>query len=236
MDDLQIIDGNTFISQKIWDSIYKKQMNPARDWLKDNQETILAEYNKMLFLEMWNKYAKGTVSAWEMAAMCFYHSEHELANVNFSRYGIIDFNSLSSEPEVDYFFRRGGKEIPIYKLRRIAGTVIAKDDTRCSISLLTTSGVVNVKFTRDYYGQFKRQISQVQADGTKKVVEKSWFSRGNMLLVTGYRREDTWISKTYANTEGHQLYRIDEVVDDEIKIRHERFTGDGTLEEDEMDY
>lgn len=236
LDNLQIINGNTFILQKTWDNIYKKQMDAARDWLKDNQEQVLAEYNKQLFLEVWQKYATGTTSAWEMSALTFYHGEHELANVNFTRYGIVDFNDLSPDSEVDYFFKRAGRQIPIFKLSRIAGTVIAKDDARCSISLLTTTGVVTVKFTRDYYGLFKRQISQIQPDGTKKVVEKGWFSRGNMLLVTGFRREDTFVAKTYANTEGHQLYRIDEVVGDEIKIRHDRYTGTGVLEEEEMDY
>ena len=48
-------------------------------------------------------------------------------------------------------FKRNGKQIPLYKLYRIAGTVISKNDARHSISLLTTSGVVNVKFTKEYY-------------------------------------------------------------------------------------
>ena len=63
-----------------------------------------------------------------MDSLCFYHGEHELANVDKERYGIIDFNKLPTEPEVDYFFKRNGKQIPIYKLFRIIGTVIAKND------------------------------------------------------------------------------------------------------------
>lgn len=235
-DKLEVFNGVVCILQTDWDKIYKKQMDAARDWLKDNQEEILMKYNEQLFLEVWNKYASGTLSAWEMNALCFYHGKHELSHVNLNRYGIIDFNSLSPDSEVDYFFKKSGKEIPIYKLNRIAGTVIAKDDSRCTVSLLTTTGVVQVKFSRDYYGMFKRQVSQIQPDGSKKVLEKSWFGRGNMILVTGYRREDTWVAKTYAKTEGHQLYHIDKVVGDEIILRHERFSGDGTLEEDEMDY
>ena len=71
------------------------------------------------------------------------------------KYGIVDFNELSPIPEVDYFFKRGNNQIPIYKLHRIAGTVLAKNDTRCSVMLLTTTGVVSVKFSRDYYAMFK---------------------------------------------------------------------------------
>ena len=47
---------------------------------------------------------------------------------------------------------------------------------------------------------FKKQISQIQADGSKKVIEKSWFKRGNKLMITGFRRDDTFVAKTYANT------------------------------------
>lgn len=235
-DKLEVINGIVCILQTEWDKIYKKNMNFVREWLKENQEKILKEYNSQLFLKSWKKYAKGTTSSWEMAAMCFYHGEHELAKVDSSKYGVINFNELAPKSDIDYFYKRGGRQIPVYKIYRIMGTVIAKDDTRHSISLLTTTGVVNVKFSTEYYGMFKRQISQIQPDGSKKVIEKSWFSRGNMLLVSGYRREDTFVAKTYARTEGHQLYHIDEVVGDQIKLRHERFSGDGTLNEDEMDY
>ena len=151
------------------------------------------------------------------------------------RYGIVDFNELSPIPEVDYFFKRGNNQIPIYKLHRIAGTVLAKNDTRCSVMLLTTTGVVSVKFSRDYYAMFKKQISQVQPDGTKKIMEKGWFGRGNMLMVTGFRRDDQFVGKTYKSTDSHQLYKIDEVCGDQIKIRNERWTAADAFEEEEYE-
>ena len=234
-DKLEVINGIVCIPQTKWDKIYQKQMDVARNWLKEHQEEVLKEYNTNLFAAAWEKYAEGNTSHWEMQSMCFYHGKHELADVNLLRYGISDFNSLPAEAEIDYYFKRGGHQIPIFKLRRIAGTVIAKNDVRCSISLLTTTGVVNVKFTREYFAMFKKQISQIQADGTKKVVEKGWFSRGNMLVVTGFRRGDSFVGKTYKNTETHQLYKIDKVVGDELVLRHERFSGDGTLIEEEME-
>ena len=51
---------------------------------------------------------------------------------------------------------------------------------------------------------FDKQISERQLDGTKKVKEKSWFNRGNMIVVTGIRSGDDFISKKYASTGGHQ--------------------------------
>lgn len=233
IDDLEIIENIPCIKQKVWDNIYQFQMDFVRDWLKENQQEALTEYNTALFKEMWDKYAGGNISHWEMDSLCFYHGEHELANINNNRYGLVNFNDLSPEPEVDYFFKRNGVQIPIFKLHRIAGTVIAKDDSRTSVTLLTTSGVVTVKFSRDQYARFKKQVSQIQPDGTKKVIEKSWFKRGTMLVVTGFRRDDQFVAKTYANTQGHQLYKITNVVGDEIQLQHERVSPQGSYEEED---
>ncbi len=223
LDNLDVINGCTCILQTKWDKIYQKVMDTARDWLRDNQEAMLKRYNTLLFQEIWNKYAQGSISAWEMESLCFYYHEHELQNIKSEKYGLKDFFSLNTEPEVDYFFKRKGKEIPIYKIFRIAGTIISKNDTRSSISLLTTTGVVNVKFTKDYFAMFNRQLSEKQEDGTKKITEKGWFSRGTKVLVQGYRRDDMFIAKTYSNTVGHQLYKITEVTEDgELKLQHER--------------
>lgn len=210
-------------------------MDAAREWLKANQNEVLSEYNKQLFMESWMKYANGNTSHWEMQSVCFYHGEHELANVNMSRYGIVNFNDLSPTPEVDYFYKRGGIQIPIFKLNRIVGTVIAKNDNKSSIMLLTTTGVVNVKFTRDQYALFKKQISQVQVDGSKKIMERGWFTRGTMLMITGFRREDTFVAKTYKNTESHQLYKITEVCGDQVVLQHERWTSADSIEEEDYE-
>ena len=235
-DELEVINGITCILQTKWDKIYQQEMDIAREYLKENQISLLKEYNLALFKEMWNKYAVGSISKWEMDALSFYYHEHELQSVNTYKYGITDFFSLSSEPVVDYMFKRGGNNIPIYKLYRIMGTVISKDDTKSTVTLLTTTGVVTVKFTREYYSMFKKQISQIGADGKKHVIEKSWFSKGNKLMVTGFRRDDMFIGKTYASTSTHQLYKITDVVDGNIKLQHERFTPQNAIEEEEVEY
>ena len=234
-DNIEVINGVTCILQDKWDKIYQKEMDVARDWLKQNQQELLEKYNLELFKEEWNKYAIGSTSKWEMDALCFYHGEHELQNVNTFKYGITDFFKLPSEPEIDYFFKKGNNKIPIFKLHRIIGTVIGKDDTKSTVTLLTTTGVTTVKFSREYYAMFKKQISQIGADGKKHVVEKSWFTRGTMIMVTGFRRDDMFVGKTYSSTEGHQLYKITEVVDGELRLQHERYTAQGVLEEDEYE-
>ena len=222
IEELDVINGYTCILQTKWDKIYQGIMDGARDWLKENHDQVLKQYNTLLFKETWDKYAKGNISAWEMEALCFYYHEHELKDVDMNKYGLVDFNTLPTEPEVDYFFKRNGKEIPIYKTQKIIGTVISKNDTRSSITILTTTGVVAVKFTKEYFAMFNRQISEKQEDGTKKVMEKGWFTRGVKVMCTGFRRDDMFVTKTYKHTPTHQLYKIINVSNGEMELEHER--------------
>ena len=222
-DKIEIVNGCVCIRRKEWDKIYQKTMDGLRDWVKGNQQTLLDNLNLINFKECWSKYAIGTVSAWEMDSLCFYYHDHELADINTGKYGIVSFSELPQQPEVDYYFKRNGKDLPVYTIYKIAGTVLGKNDTRSSISLLTTDGVVSVKFTKEYYAMFKKRISEPAPDGTKTVKEESWFTRGTKLLIQGYRKDDTFIGKTYKNTPGHQLYKITEVNGKNIKITHERY-------------
>lgn len=223
MDLLEVINGLTCIEQTKWEKIYKSTMDKARDWIKENQNEILEKFNTILFKEMWDKYAGKSISAYEMESLCFYYHEHELKDVKMNKYGIVDFNDLSPEPAIDYFFKRNGRDLPIYKISKIIGTVIGKNDTRSSVTLLTTTGVVNVKFTKEYFAMYNRQLSEKQPDGTKKVVEKGWFTRGVKLLVAGYRRDDTFVAKTYKNNGFHQIYKIVNVTDNgELELVHDR--------------
>lgn len=222
-DKVEVINGCVCILRKEWDKIYQKAMDGLRDWIKDNQQTLLNHLNMISFKECWNNYAKGTVSSWEMDSLCFYYHEHELAHVNKDKYGITNFSNLPSSPEVSYYWTRGGKNIPIYTIHKIIGTVLSKNDTRASISLLTPDGVVSVKFTKEYYAMFKKRISEAAENGTRTIKEESWFTRGTKLLVQGFRRDDTFIAKTYKNTPGHQLYRITDICGNDIKITHERY-------------
>ena len=224
MEKLEVINGYTCILQKDWDKIYKGCMDKARDFLKDNQEEMLKKFNELLFKEQWDKYATGNISAWEMESLCFYYHDHELKDIDTEKYGIVNFFDLPTEPAVDYFFKRNGRQIPIYKTYKIIGTVISKNDAKSSVSLLTTNGVVNVKFTKEYYAMFNKQISEKQEDGTKKIKEKGWFTRGTKIMCTGFRRDDMFVTKTYKNTLSHQLYRITNVLSDgDIELTHERY-------------
>jgi DNA polymerase-3 subunit alpha len=221
---IEIVNGNPCILQTEWDKIYQNEMNKAREWISNNQAEILKNLNMSLFKESWDKYASGSISHWEMESVCFYYHEHELINVNNKKYGIVDFSSLSADSEVEKTFRKNGRSIPIFKLSKIAGTVISKDDNHSTVTLLTTTGVVDVKFSKEYYANYNKQISEKNDDGTKSVVEKSWFKRGEKLLITGFRRDEQFVAKTYAATIGHQLYKITDINEEtgDITVIHER--------------
>lgn len=214
------------LSAKAWDKVYQGYMDVFREYIALNKDKILEELNFEIFKEDWDKYAKGTISAWEMDVLCFYYHEHELKYIDLNKYGIADFASLPEEPQVEKTFKRGGSVIPIYKLNKICGTCIAKNKTKSIVYLLTTSGVVPIKFRQEYFSLFDRQISEKHPDGTKTVVEKSWFNRGSKILVQGIRRGDEFVPKKYASTPGHQLYHIDEIVNKtDLLLRHERKGG-----------
>ena len=220
-------DGNLYLGESAWDKkVYQSQMDVFRTWISNNKDAILHNLNAAIFMEDWNKYAKGTVSSWEMEVLCFYYHEHELANINNNLYGFVDFQELPEDPIVDKVFVKNDKEIKIFKLHRICGTCIAKNKTKGTVTLLTTSGVVNVKFRKEYFSLFDKQISEKGADGIKHVVEKSWFNRGNMIVVTGMRSGDDFIAKKYASTGGHQLYKIDKLNDDgTLTLKDSRYQG-----------
>ena len=231
-----MLEGNCrILNAKEWDKkVYQPWMNIFREWIAANKDQILNDLNNKIFMEDWNKYAKGNISAWEMEALCFYYHDHELKDINTKKYGIVDFYELSAEPQIERIFKRGDAQIPIYKLEKICGTCIAKNKTKGIVYLLTTSGVVTVKFSKEYFSMFDRQISQKNPDGTKTIIEKSWFNRGNMILVQGIRRGDEFIPKKYNSTPGHQLYHIDQIVENgELILRHDRASGESEEENDD---
>ena len=201
-----LIQNEDKLDKKTWDKVYKKRMDVFRDWMRENQEDILNQVNQIAFSADWDKYASGNISAWEMEVLCFYYHDHEMKNTNMYKYGLVDFFSLPEEPIIDYVFKKGQSQIPIYRLFKICGTCIAKDKVRNTVSVLTTSGVVRVKFRQEYFALFDKRIVEYDESGTsKKVVEKSWFNRGSMIMVQGFRRGDEFVSKKYARSGGHQL-------------------------------
>ena len=141
---------------------------------------------------------------------CYIH-EHELANAHHA--DVIDYESLAETPQVERYVPIKGKMIPIFRLDRIMGTVLDRDKSKKLVTLLTTTGVVTVK-VYGVFQQYDKQISERGADGKKHVLEKSMFSRGNKIIVTGMRDGDSFVAKKYKNTPYHRIELIDQINDD----------------------
>ena len=213
------------IKQTVWDTIYKKQMDIIRPYIKTHQQELLEAVNNRLTKDVWEKYCLGDLSKWEMDSVSFYSHKHELANADLNLYMIEDFFDMSEQPEIERVIPIKGKQVPIFKLRRIAGTVLDRDKAKKTVQLLTPTGVVPVKI----YGAFEaydRQISVRGPDGKKHIIEKSMFTRGNKIIVTGIRQEDSFVAKVYQRTPWHRVEQIAGLNGDRLIIKAERSESD----------
>lgn len=144
---------------------------------------------------------------------------------------ISNFDDLPTEPEVGSLYKvPSGRVVPIYKLTMIAGYAIAKDKLHSSITLLTATGPVEVKFRKQQFASYDKQVSKV-VDGKKKVVEKSWLNRGVALIIHGMRQDDIFVAKTYKNSPmRHTAYKITKILPTgKFEVQKERKSG--TLED-----
>lgn len=216
-------EGRILVKRGSIDREFKKLMKPFEDNVLLNPQNLKL-VNEKRFMEMWNEKVEGNISKWEMDSLSFYYHEHELAHVDKERYLISDFDNLPEEPQISEYYQYRGKSRPRFKLTRICGTVLDKDKNKHMISLLTPSGVVTVKFYKGQFSFYDKQISELNDDGTKTVLEKSWFGRGKKLLITGYRREEQFVPKKYADSAYRHTLQLINSIDDNgiLKLQSDR--------------
>lgn len=213
IDELENVDGKMCVSQKKWQKMYTKAMEPLKKYIVEHQEALLADFNKTLFEEQWEKYAGGTSYSWDMESLGFYTSDHELGDISYDRYGLSCFQDLAEEPTV--ISTRG--KFTTYELTRICGTVVAKDDARSTFTLLTPdSGSVDVKMPREVFALYNRKVVLGEGDG--KVTEEGWFTRGTLLVACGYRQGNLFRLKRYKSTPSLLLYKITQVQGDSCRM------------------
>ena len=205
------------VSEKKFTKEVDSYIQPLKDWMA--LPSTLNAYNERLFQELWNKHAEGSVSRWNMEALCYYDDEHELEHVNEAIYGIVNFFNLPEEPEPYEWYTRyingEPKAFPKYKISRIAGTVLQADSNHHLVTILTKYGTVNVKMNKGHYAFYNKTISEVGEDGKKKRIEESWLKRGNLITVQGIRRGDQFVPMIYNDTiYKHTVNLINEVRED----------------------
>ena len=103
------------------------------------------------------------------------------------------------------------------------GTVLDRDRNKHLVTLITPTGVVNVKFYSGQFSFYDKTISENTSEGKKVVLEDGWFKRGNKLLVTGFRRGDQFKPKKYSNSiYKHTVQMIERIEGDNLILRSER--------------
>ncbi len=189
-------DESLIISDKALKKEYDKLMLPLKEWLATHEAATA--FNNAQFRELWNKHAQGSISKWEMQSVSYYSSGHELAGVNSGMYNISNFFEIDTNPVVTSTYKRGGREYQNYEIFTLVGTVLDKNKNKHSFTLLTPTGVVTCKTYAGSFANYDKAITL--PNGTK---EKSWFSRGNLLMVRGFRRDDQFVLRTY-NSQGYK--------------------------------
>lgn len=189
-----------------------------------NKPEVVDQYNRIALQTFCQEKAPGTASSWEMNALSYYYSEHELAHMDNELYGVEDFYEMSENPiPYDFYSRRiNGKliQMPKFMITRIAGTVVGSNNDKHFVTLLTTSGIVNVKFSKGHYVFYNKKISVYDSGSDKKnVLEESWFKKGTKIIVCGYR-----------NGFNFRAYRYSDTIYTHIVSRIEAINEDGTLE------
>ena len=208
---IELVDNKESILISKWERLYDKRIDTLRQWLNKNKDSLLNAINEEAFKEEWDKYALGNLASWEMDSVCLYYSFHELDVINQKKYGIKNFEALPESPVIESTFKYKGRDIPIFETSVIAGTILGKDKIKATVSVLTTSGVAYVKFRPEQFAYYDQQLSEKQDDGSKKIMERSWFKRGKKVLLTGYRRGNEFVPKTYKHTSTESLYLIDDI-------------------------
>lgn len=211
------------IKQVVWDKKYQNHMDIIRPYVKNNKDELLEAVNGRLFSDMWNKYCLGSISKWEMDSVSYYSHEHELSEVEDIYYDCCDFFKLPEEPIVDRVVNIKGKTVPLFKIHRIMGTVLDKDKNKKTLTLLTKTGVVTVKIYGAVFTNYDKQISEKNPiTNKKKVIEKSFFTRGNKVIITGIRRGDNFIAKKYSRTPYHLVELITNIENGMLTTKSER--------------
>lgn len=211
----------------IVDKSLEKLLAPSIETLKNyiNTPEFLEKFNKARAKQSMIESVDGLdVNRWSFQSCAFYSQEHELANVDLAKYSISHFSDLPEEPQFveRSFGKRSWKQ---FELSAICGTVIGRTDSHHLVTILTPDNeVVNVKMNDGAFAHYKAQLSTINPDGTKTVIEKSWFERGSLLICCGYRRGvDEFVTKKYkASIFPSQLMKITNINGSDIEIQTER--------------
>lgn len=213
----------------IVDKSLEKLLKPSLDNLKSyiNQPEFLDKFNEATIdKNMAESVCSYDVNRWSLETCSFYNNNHEYSHVDANKYNITPYEELPEEPEfvVQSWGKRKWRQ---YSLSQILGVVLDKNDNHHMITILDFhNNVVNVKFDSNFYALMKAQLSETDENGKKTVVDKSWLSRGQGLILTGYRfGENDFKLKNYSSSIfPYKIIKVDSINEDgTLEITTERY-------------
>jgi DNA polymerase-3 subunit alpha len=214
IDILQHDKNGTYINKGVWEKMYSTKMDGMRTYFANHQEKLINALQQAEINSIWEDSCKGTLSSWEMEALGFYYHDHELTNCSHVEFDFVDFYEQPEIPVPDHYIKYKERDIPVYELVNICGTVLDKNSYKHTVTLLTPSGVVTVKCVAEQYSQYDKQISKLNKEtGRKEVIERSWFKRGTKLIVSGWRNSDQFMARSRQSEEKHAFYKIKDIDD-----------------------
>lgn len=181
------------------DKSIEKSLKVSLDRLKGyiNDPSFLKEYRRAIMRQKYMDFIDGneSVEHWSFTALSYYSHNHELYNLDYDKYLLTKFCKLPEEPNFVEMSTRG-RTWRRYEINAICGTVLDVNKNKHIVTILTPEDdVVNCKFNAEHFAYYTRQIT----DG--EYTEKPWLKRGNLVILTGYRRgENEFAVKRYKNT------------------------------------
>ena len=225
-DEYSFIPDGIAVKKSALEREHKKLIQPLKDYfLSPEGAEAFAKHMRALYVEqVWERDCSGSQAQWEMEQMCFYHEKHELADVSESVYGVSDFTKLPETPRKTSYTNAKGEKKETYDTTAIMGTIVNVENNRKSVWLLTTHGVVTVKFYAEAFNRYKNPISQVDPKtGKKTVIDRAWLKRGERILVYGYRREDAFVARSSRiGSYTRLICRIDGVSGGDLNLTYSR--------------
>ena len=218
-------DDRTVVVDKSLEKLLKPSLENLKSYI--NQPEFLDKFNEATIdKNMAESVGSYDVNRWSLETCSFYNNNHEYSHVDANKYNITPFEELPEEPEfvVQSWGKRKWRQ---YSLSQILGVVLDKNDNHHMITILDFhNNVVNVKFDSNFYALMKAQLSETDENGKKTVVDKSWLSRGQGLILTGYRfGENDFKLKNYSSSIfPYKIIKVDSINEDgSLEITTERY-------------
>lgn len=214
------VDGQLKIDEKSWNKFYGKAIEKLKDWVTSPEAATL--FNKVKMQEFWKKNCRGAVESWEMETNLFYSDKHELDYMPIDKYfNVVDFEELPKEPVVTGYKSYRGRKIPQFKIDVIAGTVVDKAKGKSLVYVLTPSGVVTVRFTKGQFAHYDKKVVRVNGK-EKQVLDPSWFERGTILVLVGFRKGEEFVLRKTGTQFNHTCMKVNGYNSDNLYLQMEK--------------